>query len=154
MAKTYEQIVNEITTKIVPKVTAANHRSVDKDILDYAKEIKDTNIKHVTLNHTTAWSGTINIPNTIPLNSTILMMQAFVVAKRTITGVASVGTIISIANGFDLKDSGRTPSQGLAIYFNPEHSDLQLKLGEQLTIGHDLGATDTDFTIRISILYI
>lgn len=158
MAKTYEIITTEITEKIVPKVRAVDHQMIEQDILDYAKEVKDSiptdMVKSKVINFTSAWATgqNYNIAHELPEGFEIIGMQAMFVAKNAVNGF-TVGEATTVMNGWSAADSGRTPSQGITLRAIPGGTNINLRFANLIMLPADYSASSTNFSVRIVILY-
>lgn len=164
-AKTYEQITNNISTKLASDkpegIDAGDHRSVSQDILDYAKDIKDNipgtaGIKHVVLNSTTAWgfNDSFLIGNTVLIDKQILIIQIFLVAKRA-TSNLQIGDMTQVFNGYERGDSGGIPSQGISASHSSGSGNISIQTATEIYVApSDIRVDPADYSIRVVVLYV
>jgi hypothetical protein len=169
MAKTYDEITAEIIDKIKPLVKAEDHRQVEQDILDYAKEVKDsipTGVIQSNVSMLISWIAdrNYNVATTIPEGKTLISVQCFLQCKSANNGFI-VGDIITAPTPYPV-DSGRTAAQGIGIQFKTDDpTSVKVITNDQITImtsynattnapGGNISVTPANWSIRLVILYI
>lgn len=165
IAKSYETISNEITTKLASDkpegVAAIDHRETSQDILDYAKEIKDNissapaGIKHVVLNPSTwNYNDSFLMGDFALFNNQILIIQIFLVAKREINNM-QIGEIIQVFNGYERGDSGGILSQGITASYNPGGANIRIQTASEIYVApSNIRVDPADYSMRIVVLYV
>ncbi|NTW21792.1 MAG: hypothetical protein HGA42_20455 [Nostocales cyanobacterium W4_Combined_metabat2_030] len=166
MAKTYEEITAEIIDKIKPKVKAVDHRLVEQDILDYAKDIQDsipTGIIQSNVSMLISWIAdrNYNVSTTIPDGKTLLSVQCFLQCKVANNGFI-VGDIVTAPTPYP-QDSGRTAAQGIGLQFKVnDPTSIKVITNDHITImtaynatsganGNNVLVNPSDWSIRLVI---